>query len=424
MPATDTLVMRFEKVLQRQDVHPGSICLIGLSGGGDSVALLSLSAQVKGIRVCAARVSHGLRSVEEDEAERKLCRQLCEKLSVSYDDIQLPPQMIDDMRQAWGCGMEQAARQARLSRLEAHRHYLNAEHIFLGHSADDQLETMLMRLMTGSGPEGLKGIQMRHGRIIRPLLFESRKVLRDWLRERNVPWAEDSSNRSIKYRRNRVRNELIPLLSDIMPGWEKAAITLSERANEVCGVLESVFRESLPVSWKHHQGKWPANNWYNAQPYIKAMTLWDVFNRLDESHIPDRRIPWRAVVNARDSLDASGKWSGYGISISCNEKYFIASSDSLRDIQAHIVLQKKDIDDFHLQSFALWDICICFTPLPDADVYHVMESDWPLVLNVKGGLGNYVSSLSGRRGKILKKSSFTLFGDDLGEIVYIQIKES
>ncbi|RLW70927.1 MAG: tRNA lysidine(34) synthetase TilS [spirochete symbiont of Stewartia floridana] len=424
MPAADTLVIRFEKVLQRQGVRPGSICLIGLSGGGDSAALVSLAVQVRGIKVCAARVSHGLRSVEEDEAERKLCRNLCEKLSIRYDDLPLPPRMIDDMRLAWGCGMEQAARKARLSRLEAHRHDMNAEHIFLGHSADDQLETMLMRLMTGSGPEGLRGIPLKHGRIIRPLLFESRKVLRDWLKERNVPWAEDSSNRSMEYRRNRVRNELIPLLSGIFPGWEKAALTLAERAKEVCGVLESVSRETLPVNWKLREGKWPAKRWHNALPYIKAMTLWEVFNRLDESHIPDRRIPWRAVMNARDSLDTSGKWTGYGISISRNEKYFTASAESPQDTQAHIVLKRKDIEDFHLQSFAHWDIRVRFTPLPDADIYHVMESDWPLILHVEGGPGSFGSSLSGRQGKISKKSAFNLCDDDSAEIVYIQVKES
>ena len=264
MTPSSALESRFRDVLKSQGVPRGAVCLIGFSGGGDSAALLGLAADAGDWMFHAARVTHGLRSFTEEETERGLCRDLCHRLYIQYTDLVLPPGKIAAMEGRLGCGTEQAARQARSTLLEQHRQSIGADFILLGHTADDQLETILMRLLTGSGPEGLKGIPMRRGKILRPLLGETRAHLRSWLREKDMQWAEDSMNASSKYRRSRIRNELVPLISSIIPGWEKAALTLAERSMEVQIALDSVFRRCIQAEWTNREGRWAVGEWDSA----------------------------------------------------------------------------------------------------------------------------------------------------------------
>ncbi|HZY02832.1 MAG TPA: tRNA lysidine(34) synthetase, partial [Anaeromyxobacteraceae bacterium] len=106
---------------------------------------------------------------------------------------------------------------------------VGATRIATGHTRTDQAETVLLRLLRGSGARGLSGIPPRRGTVVRPLVDRSRAEVLAFLRAEGLPWLEDPTNRSPRFLRNRVRSEVMPLLGRLGPGLERA---LEQRARE------------------------------------------------------------------------------------------------------------------------------------------------------------------------------------------------
>jgi tRNA(Ile)-lysidine synthase len=183
----------------------GESVLVAVSGGADSVALLRILialAPELSLRLHVLHVDHGLRPDSHRDAD--FVRQLAERLGVAVD--------VARVTVAPGGSLEAAARAARYAALEAHATRLGADRIAVGHTADDQAETVLMRMLGGAGVRGLAGIPAVRGRIIRPLLDLRRPQLVVALRAMEQPWIEDPSNRDPKFLRNRIRHELLPRL--------------------------------------------------------------------------------------------------------------------------------------------------------------------------------------------------------------------
>jgi tRNA(Ile)-lysidine synthase len=183
----------------------GESVLVAVSGGADSVALLRILialAPELSLRLHVLHVDHGLRPDSHRDAD--FVRQLAERLGVAVD--------VARVTVAPGGSLEAAARAARYAALEAHATRLGADRIAVGHTANDQAETVLMRMLGGAGVRGLAGIPAVRGRIIRPLLDLRRPQLVVALRAMEQPWIEDPSNRDPKFLRNRIRHELLPRL--------------------------------------------------------------------------------------------------------------------------------------------------------------------------------------------------------------------
>ncbi len=190
----------------------------------------------------AAHVNHGLRGAEADRDEafcRDLCREMGVSLLVSGGDVR-------GLARQRGRGLEEAGRILRLQYLEAARGEHDLGAIATGHHRDDQLETIVMRLFRGTGPDGLRGIPRRRERFIRPLLRVSRAQLLDYLCERQLVWREDASNLDGSNVRGRIRRELLPLVQDI---FGAGAAEPPTRYAEIAGVdhefLEALAREAL-----------------------------------------------------------------------------------------------------------------------------------------------------------------------------------
>ena len=186
--------------------------LIGLSGGADSVALLMmLLPDVREGRIIAeaVHINHGLRGAESDDDE-EFCRQLCER-----EDIPLTVYRAD----LQGKTDEASARKARYDFFRERYKAFKADGLILAHHADDQAETFLMRLTRGAGPEGLECMREDETvdgiRILRPMLRTRREEIRKALKEDGTGWREDSTNSDTAYLRNRIRQELIPVLEAI-----------------------------------------------------------------------------------------------------------------------------------------------------------------------------------------------------------------
>lgn len=194
----------------------GEKILIGLSGGPDSVCLLHILNNLKdGFRLDlhALYIDHGLRP-EETPEEVDFCKILCKKLNVPFLTKTIEVKSYTKEKKI---NKQDAARELRYRVFEETAYEVNAHKIALGHTADDQLETFLMRFFRGSGPKGLSGIPPVRGNIIRPLIETERREIEEFLDEQRINYITDSSNLKKDYLRNRLRLSFIPEIKKINP---------------------------------------------------------------------------------------------------------------------------------------------------------------------------------------------------------------
>jgi tRNA(Ile)-lysidine synthase len=188
----------------------GETVLVALSGGPDSVALLDAMAEAgrsEGFRVVAAHLDHGLRPSSPDDVA--FCRNLCEAKGVS---ILVGSADVRDRARRECRGLEDAAREERYAFLRRAAFAEKAVAVAVAHTRDDQAETLLLRLVRGSGSLGLSAMRARTGDVIRPLLDVSRAEVLGHLATRGLAWREDETNADTRMLRNRVRHELLPYL--------------------------------------------------------------------------------------------------------------------------------------------------------------------------------------------------------------------
>ena len=186
----------------RHRIEPCAV-VAAVSGGADSTALLLALAELRddGFKVIAAHVNHHLRGSESDDDEQ-FVRELCERINV-------PLHVVDgtlDEERVHQRGVEAAAREVRYAQLHGVMRASGALFVATAHQKNDQAETVLMRLLTGSGIAGLRGIHaVRADRVLRPLLDVTRDEIEVFLKERNITPRHDRSNDDPRFLRNRVR---------------------------------------------------------------------------------------------------------------------------------------------------------------------------------------------------------------------------
>lgn len=226
-----SLPRRFAEHWDRQAwLRPGQRLALAVSGGSDSLALLLLlrrHAERRRLQLSVAHYHHGLRP--DADADAEFAAAWARRLALPFwlcRATALRPEMPN---------LEAAARHRRyrfFSRLLALAPP-TPDAVATGHTADDQAETVLLRLLRGTGPSGLCAIQpllrAGRGRILRPLLPFHRDELQAWLRAEGVSWREDASNRDPRRRRNRIRHELLPALErDYNPRLRRRLAALAE----------------------------------------------------------------------------------------------------------------------------------------------------------------------------------------------------
>ncbi len=204
---------RFKHYIKENELlHEGDRVLLAVSGGVDSMVMLSLFAQ-SGWPAGVAHCNFQLRGEEGDEdtalVEKEAARYGLPCYSKHFD--------TKGEMERTGESVQMAARRLRYDWF----HELCAEHgytaIAIAHQADDSVETFFINLFRGTGLRGLTGISVTNGRVIRPLLFTTRKEIVDYAHANKTSYREDSSNRSTKYLRNKIRLGLVPRLREINP---------------------------------------------------------------------------------------------------------------------------------------------------------------------------------------------------------------
>lgn len=195
--------------------------LVGLSGGADSVCLLHFLqylSREKHFALAAVHVNHELRGKDAD-ADEQFCQKLCDRL-----DIELFIKRVDakQVAQKYDLSPEHGARKARYAAYQQVARKWGATKLALGHHLDDLAETFLLNLLRGTQVNGLAGIPVRRPlckdvEIVRPLLCISRAQVETYLAQNKLPHVTDQTNFDDAYRRNWVRNTLLPLLETKQP---------------------------------------------------------------------------------------------------------------------------------------------------------------------------------------------------------------
>jgi len=204
-------------------LRPDAPVLVLLSGGPDSVCLLDLALRVSGA-VTALHVDYGLRDSSAEDAAH--CEALCARLGVPLHVHR--PRRPEGNLQAW-------ARDVRYA--EALR--LAEGDVAAGHTASDQVETVLYRLAASPGRRALLGMRPRAGRVIRPLLGAWRAETEAWCAEHGLPWRDDPTNASDAYARNRARHRLVPALRELHPAAEANVLRTVELLRDEAAVLDA-----------------------------------------------------------------------------------------------------------------------------------------------------------------------------------------
>jgi tRNA(Ile)-lysidine synthase len=200
--------------------------LVGVSGGSDSVALtralLELASTADFTVAGLAHFNHQLRdSAAYDE---EFCRTLAGQLALPFAAERAD---VSAHAARHGLSIEDAGRRLRYDFLERAALGAGATRVAVGHTLDDQAETVLLKLMRGAGPSGLGGVYPKKGMVIRPLIEVSRDDLRAWLASIGQPWVEDETNADLSNPRNRVRHRVLPELDAAHGGSTRGAIARS-----------------------------------------------------------------------------------------------------------------------------------------------------------------------------------------------------
>ena len=211
--------------------------VVAVSGGPDSTALLAglaLLAPERGLRLTAVHVRHALRGVES-EADAARVRALAGGLAVPLVERDAPVRP--------GAGLEARARRLRYRALAAVARDVGATWIVTGHTRDDQVETVLLRLARGAGRRGLGGIRPARNRLFRPLLDATRADVRRFLAEHGLDFAVDRTNADLGHARNRMRRLVVPLLeAEFNPQLGASIARLAERLRDEDDFLDAEAR--------------------------------------------------------------------------------------------------------------------------------------------------------------------------------------
>lgn len=238
---------KLQRLLKKQVLFPQEAVLVAAcSGGADSLAMTSLLQSVgceNNWQIFVCHVQHHLRQ-EEAERDALFVEKFCQERQLPFRRIDVDVLALAGRERI---STEEAARKLRYQALKEFCQEVGAIAIVTGHHQDDQAETVLLNLLRGAGTQGIRGMLVRNGLIVRPFLGATRAEMEEYCLEQNITWCVDSSNESMEYRRNKIRKELLPILEEYNPQIKRALATtayLAAQDQECLDDLADAYLES------------------------------------------------------------------------------------------------------------------------------------------------------------------------------------
>lgn len=303
-------------------VQKKSLCIgAAVSGGADSVslfvALCHISKKYK-IPLRAVTVNHNIRGESESSGDAEFVVALGKKLCGQGFDVKVAEKVIErgkvfSVAEMRGNGVEEAARFLRYKAFSEFAADEKPAFIALAHNRNDQIETLLMRFLQGSGNSGLCGISARRGIFVRPLLDVSRAQIEEYLVEQGISWRTDSTNFDTNYMRNRIRQKLVPFLNENFLGFEKALLNGVQKAFDDEVALCSFLRDGFWSVKKDSVECGGAE--FLALP--EALKRRQIFAGIDLVGGNSGRIPFLFVMDFLEAVENDGS---SGLSKNCVKK--------------------------------------------------------------------------------------------------------
>ncbi len=301
-------------------IAPGSTLLVAVSGGPDSTALLYALAALRSERrlsLSACIVDHGIRAEREIMADIDFVEGLCAAHSITLQTVRIPRGECAARARSEGRSLEEMAREMRHRLLREAAAAAHARDIAMGHTQDDVVETLLMRVLQGSDPDGLRGIPLRRGPYVRPLLRCTREQVVEYLGSLGQAWREDPTNQDTGFLRNRVRHFLVPVLRKEFPGYVTGLLTLSKKLAHTSDLAR---QQASLLPWRSEGAGFSiAPEIFFAAPVaVRAASLLLLYDRFRGSASP-RRLPWRFLAPAlREWRSPARAWilKGHGTGLS------------------------------------------------------------------------------------------------------------
>jgi len=273
-PKADLVEATAEVIDKRALVLEGERVLVAVSGGADSSALLSILCKLSrtiGFELVIGHFDHHLRDTSNVDRRHVEVAAAGLGLPFHYGDG-------DVHARAEECGetIEEAARKLRYQFLFELANTVRADRIATGHTRDDQVETVLMRILRGTGTRGLAGIPMQRGKLIRPLLGLAHLQLVNYCRENHIAFVEDPLNRDKRYTRNWLRYELLPSIRKYYPSVGENLLRLSRNATDTLRRVRNTTRPLIEHGLKDEFAAGPGEEPRDSAPEAWTLDLTDI----------------------------------------------------------------------------------------------------------------------------------------------------
>lgn len=346
----------------------------GISGGADSVSLLvSLACAAKSCgakKIHVVTVDHAIRKASESYGDALFVKKLCSDLSsdgfeIDCSIIRLKEGQVEQTAVERKKGTEEAARFLRYSAFEecalTVANQAGCKNVFfaLAHNADDQAETLVMRFLQGAGSSRTGILDSRkvilnktQGAVpqndslcvtyIRPLLNICRTQIEEFLNSKNIVWRTDSTNQDCLYLRNKIRNQLVPLLNEISPGWQKALFNGRQKALMDCDALDSITENYQWESCGTETFRIKKDLFYGVHQAVRLRLLYKVLGFLNF----DRRFEFDALNEIAKSVPESSVTKN-GLEFTADSEFlFVKKSQKKATISGIFAIIKKEDEYF------------------------------------------------------------------------------
>ncbi|MDZ7859405.1 MAG: tRNA lysidine(34) synthetase TilS [Candidatus Krumholzibacteriota bacterium] len=366
-------ILEVEKWIKEKSlINPGSRVIAAVSGGADSMAMLTILRGLKdklNITLGAAHLDHGIRKVSKDE--KKLVADYCKKINIPLISA-LRDTPAAAVRK--GKGIEETARILRYEFLKQSAEEFRASVVALGHNQDDQTETILHHIIRGSGLRGLMGIPEKRGIFIRPVLCCSGKDLEQFLKTRNIRFATDKSNLDISYTRNRIRKHLLPMLRDeFNPSIDKSLIKLAENISEGFNMFSSRVERIAEEYGEENRVKIPLEELKGISDFEIYLLIDTVLKNYFDIHQDIEKCHFDAAKSLLRSCQSGRKINlPHGITITLEQIHLRISKDTADNLSRRTETTIPESGEYDLPS---WNLTVNIEKLSGTENLSPISSD-------------------------------------------------